>query len=131
MSKLYTSSPYLHPILPLTPAAYVQVMFVMFAVATALWATIVVRAGQTAHRVHHLMTALAAAKTATLLSEAGMYHFVRATGTPDGWNIAFYIFTFLRGLLFFSVRMCPCCVPAILLLSSDCMTHRGLLQPLL
>ncbi|KAK9809725.1 hypothetical protein WJX73_010815 [Symbiochloris irregularis] len=80
-----------------------MVMFVLFAVATALWAALVVRSRQDAHRIHHLMTALAAAKTLTLLSEAGMYHFVRATGRPDGWNIAYYVFTFLRGLLFFSV----------------------------
>ena len=79
-------------------------MFVLFAVATVLWAAVVLRAGAAAHRIHHLMTALATAKTLTLLSEAGMYHFVQATGHPDGWNIAFYVFTFLRGLLFFSVR---------------------------
>ena len=36
--------------------------------------------------------------------QAGMYHYIRATGSPDGWNIAFYVFTFLRGILFFTVR---------------------------
>ena len=88
-------------------------MFVLFAVATTLWAAVVVRARASVHRVHHLMTALAAAKTATLLSEAGMYHYLRATGHPDGWNIAFYIFTFVRGLLFFSVCWAFCTRPPL------------------
>ena len=73
------------------------------------------------------MTALVVAKTLTLLSQVllkpelvvatlqlsgacvglqgGMYHYIRATGSPDGWNIAFYVFTFLRGVLFFTVSV--------------------------
>jgi hypothetical protein len=41
---------------------------------------------------------------AQLLSQAGMYQLIRTTGHPDGWNIAFYIFNFCRGILFFTVR---------------------------
>lgn len=99
----------LQPVISSSYAALIvmpmQVMFVLFAVATTLWAIVVFRAGGDRHRVHYLMTALAAAKTLTLLSSAGMYHFIQATGRPDGWNIAYYVFTFLRGLLFFTV----CC----------------------
>lgn len=32
-----------------------------------------------------------------------MNHYVALTGSPDGWNIAYYIFTFFRGILFFTV----------------------------
>ena len=80
-----------------------QVMFVLFAVAGALWGLLVVRTRAHMHRIHSLMGVLVAAKALTLLSQAGMYHLIRQTGHPDGWNFAFYIFTFLRGILFFTV----------------------------
>lgn len=32
-----------------------------------------------------------------------MYHYIETTGNADGWNIAFYVFTFFRGVLFFTV----------------------------
>lgn len=93
-----------HPPSP-SPCKPVQVMFVAFAVASALWGALLLRSPSQRHALHHLMSALVVAKTLTLLSQAGMYHYIRATGSPDGWNIAFYIFTFLRGLLFFTVRI--------------------------
>lgn len=37
------------------------------------------------------------------VQQAGMNHYVALTGSPDGWNIAYYIFTFFRGILFFTV----------------------------
>ena len=81
-------------------------MFVAFAVAATLWGALLLQARSQRHALHHLMTALVVAKALTLLSQAGMYHYIRATGSPDGWNIAFYVFTFLRGLLFFTVGGC-------------------------
>jgi hypothetical protein len=38
-----------------------------------------------------------------LLLQAGMFHYIERTGHADGWNIAYYIFTFFRGILFFTV----------------------------
>jgi preprotein translocase subunit SecG len=32
-----------------------------------------------------------------------MFHLIRATGHAEGWEYAFYIFTFVRGVLFFVV----------------------------
>ena len=78
-------------------------MFVLFSVAGAMWGLTVHRAKAQAHRIHYLMGVLLAAKTLTLLSQAGMYHLIRSRGHPDGWNFAYYVFTFLRGLLFFTV----------------------------
>lgn len=34
-----------------------------------------------------------------------MYGYTRKTGQADGWNIAYYVFTFFRGLLFFAVAV--------------------------
>ena len=33
------------------------------------------------------------------------YHFVKMYGHPVGWQIVYYIFTFLKGIMFFSVIM--------------------------
>jgi G protein-coupled receptor 107 len=49
------------------------------------------------------MLTLGVFKALTLLCEAAKYHYVAATGSPDGWNIAYYIFTSFRGLMFFTV----------------------------
>ena len=79
-------------------------MFVLFSVGTALWAVTVARSWAVAHRLHILMGVLAGFKALTLLSQAGELHLVKTTGHTGNWNIAFYIFTFLRGVLFFTAR---------------------------
>ena len=50
-------------------ASAVQVVFVAFAVATALWVGLLLRAGDQRHSLHHMMTGLVVAKTLTLLSQ--------------------------------------------------------------
>ena len=79
-------------------------MFVLFAVVGPMWGLVLVRQRAHAHRRHFLMVALVAFKALTLLSQAGMYQLIRSTGHPEGWNVAFYVFNFLRGILFFTVR---------------------------
>jgi G protein-coupled receptor 107 len=89
-----------------------QVMFVLFSVSAAVWGVLVVRAGKDAHRLHYLMLVLVVFRALTVLSQAGMYHLLRLTGEPEGWNIAYYIFTFMRGILFFvvsSLALFKCC----------------------
>ena len=84
-------------------AGCVQVMFVLFAVVAAMWAVVLLRQRAHAHRLHCLMAALVVCKALTLLSQAGMYQLIRSTGHPEGWNVAFYVFNLLRGVLFFTV----------------------------
>ena len=81
-----------------------QVMFVLFSVVAAMWAVVLLRQRAHAHRLHCLMAALVVCKALTLLSQAGMYQLIRSTGHPEGWNVAFYVFNLLRGVLFFTVR---------------------------
>ena len=52
-----------------------------------------------AHRIHHLMTLVVVLKVVTLLFESIMYHYIALTGHSTGWNIVFYIATFIRGLV--------------------------------
>uniref|UniRef100_A0A7S3VTZ2 Intimal thickness related receptor IRP domain-containing protein n=1 Tax=Dunaliella tertiolecta TaxID=3047 RepID=A0A7S3VTZ2_DUNTE len=79
------------------------VMFALFTAIAVAWSWFVWRERQHAHRVHILMGALCYFKALTVLSQAGMNHYIERTGHADGWNIAYYIFTFCRGILFFTV----------------------------
>jgi hypothetical protein len=95
---------------------HAQVMFVLFTTLTVLWTTVVLRARPNSHRIHYLMIVLCVFKSLTLLSQAGMYHLIRAIGHAEGWSVAFYLFTFIRGVLFFTVRAgsltCSCATDA-------------------
>lgn len=55
------------------------------------------------HRIHHLMSALLLARCLYLLCAAEDQHFIRLTGTPHGWDILFYLFQFIKGVLLFAV----------------------------
>lgn len=86
-----------------TLACDMQAAFLLFLVAGCMWSSVVIVARKNAHRIHVFMILLVFFKALTLLSQFGMFHLIRTTGHPDGWNIAFYIFTFMRGVLFFTV----------------------------
>lgn len=87
----------------LRPVVALQSAFILFVVAGLMWSGVVYVARKNAHRIHYMMIVLVAFKALTLLSQFGMFHLIRTTGHPEGWNIAFYIFTFMRGVLFFVV----------------------------
>jgi G protein-coupled receptor 107 len=78
-------------------------MFILFSAGLAIWSVYVYRNKSNAHRIHYLMIVLGVFKVLTLLAQCGMYHYIRITGHPDGWNVAFYIFTLFRSIFLFSV----------------------------
>lgn len=84
------------------PLVYL-VMGVFYALAAAIWIAVLYNNRPTTLRIHWLMLALVVVKCVSTGCEAGMFHMKRLTGTPDGWNIAFYIFSFVRGVLLFAV----------------------------
>jgi hypothetical protein len=55
------------------------------------------------HRIHILMGVLLVLKALNLICEAKDKQYVKRTGTPHGWDVAYYIFNFLRGGMLFSV----------------------------
>ena len=81
----------------------VQVMCIVFSIGLGLWCYNLYQHRNNAHRIHYIMTALGTFKVLTLLCECLMYHYIRVTGSPDGWNIVYYMFTMLRGVLLFTV----------------------------
>lgn len=78
-------------------------MFALFTSITGAWFWLMWTNRPYTHRIHYLMAALCVFKALTVLSQAGMFHYIERTGHADGWNIAYYIFTFCRGILFFTV----------------------------
>ena len=84
------------------PLVY-TVMAIFYAVAAAIWIAVLYHNRATTLRIHWLMLSLVVVKCVATGCEAGMFHMKRITGEPDGWNVAFYIFSFVRGILLFAV----------------------------
>lgn len=84
------------------PTVYL-VMAVFYLLASCIWAGVLYQNRPTVLKIHYLMLGLIVFKCLSTASAAGMYHMKRLTGQPDGWNIAFYIFSFIRGILLFTV----------------------------
>lgn len=84
------------------PTVYL-VMAVFYLLAALIWAGVLYQNRTTVLKIHYLMLSLVVFKCLSTACAAGMYHMKRLTGQPDGWNIAFYIFSFVRGILLFSV----------------------------
>eukprot|EP00850_Spirogloea_muscicola_P013053 SM000087S23335 [mRNA] locus=s87:34262:39069:- [translate_table: standard] len=84
------------------PALYLA-FFIAYATALGVWLWVCHGARESVHRIHILMAVLILVKALTVLSLAGEYSRVKATGVPHGWNIAYYIFSFFRGVMLFTV----------------------------
>ena len=79
------------------------VMSVFYFLAAAIWGAVLYKHKKTTLKIHYLMLALISFKALATMCEAGMYHMKRTTGSPEGWNIAYYIFSLFRGVLLFTV----------------------------
>lgn len=77
--------------------------FVLYAIFLGVWIHVCVKQRATVHRIHVLMCALLLFKALNLICVAEDKLYVKRTGTAHGWDIAFYIFGFLKGVLLFTV----------------------------
>lgn len=53
--------------------------------------------------LHYLMAAMVVVKIITLLVTVMRLHYMKTTGQGHGWNVIFYIVTFLKGVMLFTV----------------------------
>jgi G protein-coupled receptor 107 len=74
-------------------------MTVLFAAACGVWVWWLRKNRTDTYKLHHLMTLLVAVKAFQVLTEAVMYHYISVTGHNSAWNVMFYIFTLLKGLI--------------------------------
>jgi len=84
------------------PTIY-MIMFLTFSALSITWAKICYDQRRYVHGIHYLMFALVVLRSVVYFTQAGMYHEDRVTGSPEGWNVAYYVFTFFRGVMFFVV----------------------------
>uniref|UniRef100_A0A0D9YV22 Uncharacterized protein n=1 Tax=Oryza glumipatula TaxID=40148 RepID=A0A0D9YV22_9ORYZ len=84
------------------PTVYTVVSEVYFAFL-ALWACVCVRHRATVERIHAVMGALLLFKALKMACAAEDSWYVERTGTPHGWDVAFYVFGFFKGVLLFTV----------------------------
>mmetsp|Transcript_20027 Transcript_20027/g.29991 ORF Transcript_20027/g.29991 Transcript_20027/m.29991 type:complete len:445 (+) Transcript_20027:23-1357(+) len=78
-------------------------LFLAFVGCLGFWIYFLVANKKHVTTIHLLMGLVVIFKALTLFSEAFEYHSLKTTGRPHGWNIAFYIFSFLKGMLLFTV----------------------------
>lgn len=79
-------------------------IFVVFAFGLVAWIVLLRKAGRgQVHHIHHLMTVLLVLKTLSMLFESIRYHYIKTYGDGEGWDIVYYVFAFLKGVMLFVV----------------------------
>ena len=68
-----------------------------------VWIYLVVKNHLTAYRIHVFMAALVCLKALNLLWGVEDKFFIKRTGTTHGWDVLFYIFSFLKGIMLFTL----------------------------
>ncbi|XP_057962332.1 protein CANDIDATE G-PROTEIN COUPLED RECEPTOR 7-like [Malania oleifera] len=69
----------------------------------ALWVFICTNQTPNVDKIHLVMGALLIFKALKMICASEDTLFVRKTGTPHGWDIAFYVFGFFKGIMLFTV----------------------------
>lgn len=77
----------------------------VFAVMGGMWIYMCRTSKEFVHHIHLLMLVLVGLKMMSALFHGISFHFIKMYGHPVGWQIIYYIFTFLKGIMFFSVIM--------------------------
>lgn len=86
----------------LLPKLYFSLSLI-YIVLAGVWIYVVVRNHLTAYRIHVFMAALICLKALNLICEAEDKSFIKRTGTAHGWDVLFYIFSFLKGIMLFTL----------------------------
>ncbi|MCO5579771.1 hypothetical protein L7F22_033633 [Adiantum nelumboides] len=84
------------------PTLYLTFFFIYVALV-CLWIWLCLKSRPSVHTIHILMGALVFVKALDLICEAEDKIHIKATGTPHGWDVAFYVFSFLKGIMLFVV----------------------------
>nr|GMC77227.1 protein GPR107-like [Ipomoea batatas] len=83
-----------------------MIYFLFFAIYVcflAVWGFVCLKQPQTVKKIHIIMLALLVFKALRMICAAEDKMFIRKTGTPHGWDVAFYVFGFLKGITLFTV----------------------------
>ncbi|XP_073002463.1 protein CANDIDATE G-PROTEIN COUPLED RECEPTOR 7-like [Typha latifolia] len=92
--------------LPTGRAIMPQLYFFFFVAYLAFlfaWLYLCVKHRATVDKIHGVMAALLLFKALKMVCAAEDTWYVERTGTPHGWDVAFYVFGFFKGVLLFTV----------------------------
>lgn len=78
-------------------------MAVVFFGTLIMWVFYLRKNASKTQTLHRMMSVLLVLKALSLTFESVTYHFVAARGAPIGWNVVYYIFAFLKGVMLFVV----------------------------
>ncbi|GLJ47639.1 hypothetical protein SUGI_1006410 [Cryptomeria japonica] len=78
-------------------------LFFLYMVLGGGWCYVCWKKKKTIHMIHILMGVLVVMKALNLLCEAEDKSYTKRTGTAHGWDIAFYLFSFVKGVMLFTV----------------------------
>ncbi|XAR70102.1 hypothetical protein NMG60_11026857 [Bertholletia excelsa] len=84
------------------PRVYFLLSVVYFVLA-GVWIYVLHKKRLTAFQIHFFMLAVVILKALNLLCEAEDKSYVKRTGTAHGWDVLFYIFSFLKGITLFTL----------------------------
>ena len=74
-----------------------------FAALIGAWAVLLRKNKEFIHHIHLLMLLLVILKCLSSLFRGVSLHFVKSYGYHVGWNVVYYVFAFLKGIMLFSV----------------------------
>ncbi|KAI4332292.1 hypothetical protein L6164_017214 [Bauhinia variegata] len=84
------------------PRVYFLFSVIYFCLA-ALWIHILYKKRLTVFHIHFFMLAVVILKALNLLCEAEDKSYIKRTGSAHGWDVLFYIFSFLKGISLFTL----------------------------
>ncbi|XP_049410178.1 protein CANDIDATE G-PROTEIN COUPLED RECEPTOR 7-like [Solanum stenotomum] len=84
------------------PVIYL-LFFIVYVLLGGVWIYTLYRKRLTAYKVHFFMLAVLILKALDLLCEDEDKSYIKRTGTAHGWDVLFYIFSFLKGITLFTL----------------------------
>ncbi|GAV88895.1 Lung_7-TM_R domain-containing protein [Cephalotus follicularis] len=84
------------------PRVYFLFFLAYFAIA-AIWIHVLYKKRLTVYRIHFFMLAVVVMKALNLICESEDKSYIKRTGSAHGWDVLFYIFSFLKGIMLFTL----------------------------
>lgn len=84
------------------PVIY-YLFFGVYVLMGGLWGLVLYRKRLSVYGIHFFMLAVVILKALNLLCEAEDKSYIKKTGTAHGWDVLFYIFSFLKGISLFTL----------------------------
>ncbi|KAH7840869.1 hypothetical protein Vadar_022679 [Vaccinium darrowii] len=79
------------------------IFFLIYSSLAGIWIYVLYNKRLSAFRIHYFMLAVLILKALNLLCETEDKSYIKKTGNAHGWDVLFYIFSFLKGITLFTL----------------------------